>query len=147
MFDPAAFVAVSLMLQVPPVSDSTGFCAVGMPAKLTHVTPSLLFSHSHEVGVLVDESVNVTAVGSLPLTGDPIKLATGATTTAGFAKPAGDPTIPLISMFEFIIYPMARISIPFGALPIRYQLSRSTAGIGNGNHSPASSVMPLVTPC
>ena len=35
---------------------------------------------SHEVGVLVDVSVNVTASGGVPKVGVPVKLATGVTT-------------------------------------------------------------------
>jgi hypothetical protein len=72
-------VAVNLTAHVPVVNDSVGFCVVGPEAKLLQLLPaSLLFSHSHEVGVLVDESVNATDSGLVPLSGVPLKAATGA---------------------------------------------------------------------
>jgi hypothetical protein len=42
-------------------------------------SPKLQF---HEVGVLVEESVNVTASGAVPDVGEPVKLAAGAETGA-----------------------------------------------------------------
>jgi hypothetical protein len=45
------------------------------------VVPSPKF-HAHEVGVLVEVSVNVTVSGAVPEVGDPIKLATGTTGAA-----------------------------------------------------------------
>ena len=49
-----------------------GFCVV-----LYVESPNDQF---HEVGLLVDVSVNVTSSGGLPVAGAPVKLATGAIT-------------------------------------------------------------------
>ena len=53
-----------------------GFCAA------ESVVPSLVKSHAHVVGLLVDESVNATASGATPEVRFAAKLATGATGAA-----------------------------------------------------------------
>lgn len=76
---PSAFVAVSLTDHVPVVNDSVGFCEVAPLEKFDHPEP-LFFSHNHDVGVLVLESVNTTESGVVPNVGVPEKLATGGFT-------------------------------------------------------------------
>jgi hypothetical protein len=78
MFDPPALVAVRLMLQFPNPNVCDGFL---VSLNLNHVLfPGVRFlaPHAHEIGVFVDESVNVTESGAVPERGVPEKLATGA---------------------------------------------------------------------
>ena len=75
-------VAVSRTDHVPAAKLSVGFWAVGVPAKFDHPEP-LFFSHSHEVGVFVDESVNATEREAAPDVGVPVKSATGAVAPGG----------------------------------------------------------------
>jgi hypothetical protein len=53
------------MLQFPALNVCTGFCAVLNVSPVNHVR--LLRFHTHEVPLLVEVSVNRTAVGSVPV--------------------------------------------------------------------------------
>ena len=69
---PTAFVTFSVTVYVPFAEYLwEGFLSVD-------VLPSPKV-HTHEVGELVDVSVNATVSGNFPVVGVPVKLATGAT--------------------------------------------------------------------
>ena len=71
---PAAFVAVSETVKVPAVV----YVLEGFSAVLVFPSPK---SHNHEVGKLVEVSVNWTVRGAEPDVGVPVKLETGYTGT------------------------------------------------------------------
>jgi hypothetical protein len=67
-------VAVRLISYLPLGKLNVGFCVV-----LNTVQPVVAFlnDHLHEVGILLDESVNATKSGAIPERGVPVKPATG----------------------------------------------------------------------
>jgi hypothetical protein len=76
MLLPAVFVAFSDTEYVPAVVYwCDGFLTVDVPP-----SPKV---QAHEVGELVEESVNVTVSGEVPEVGVPVKVATGALATGG----------------------------------------------------------------
>jgi hypothetical protein len=77
VFDPPALVAFRLTVNVPVLAYVwTGFRTVALTRD---PSPNVQF---HEVGVLVELSVNITVNGTVPDVGTPVNDATGATTDA-----------------------------------------------------------------
>jgi hypothetical protein len=78
---PIAFVAVSRISYFPAGNEWTGFLTV---ENCIQPPPDVsLYSHLHEVGVLVELSANITASGAGPVSGAPEKAATGAKMSTG----------------------------------------------------------------
>jgi hypothetical protein len=74
---PPAFVAVRLISYFPVANANEGFCVVANCVQLPVV---LLYAHLHDVGLLVELSVNTTVSGVFPEVGVPVKPATGGAT-------------------------------------------------------------------
>ena len=68
--EPATFVAVRVTVYVP----GSAYWWTGLWAVEVAPSPN---DHDHEVGLLVDVSVNWTARGAVPVVGLPVKSATG----------------------------------------------------------------------
>lgn len=76
---PDPFEATNVAVPAALVKFTLGFCEV------LELTAAPVNVHAHDVGELVDVSVNVTTTGAVPEVGDQVKLDTG---TAG-APPLG----------------------------------------------------------
>src|SRR5438128_10811294 len=80
-----------------------GFCAVESP------TPSDWKSQDQDVGVPVDESVNITVRGAVPLTGAPVKFTAGMETRPAIDTVAVPVSLPDRAVTVESLSSMARV--------------------------------------